>query len=72
MPSTAWTLVFAVALVASLGLRAWLASRQVRHVARHRDAVPMPFRGTVELAAHRRAADYTLARIRHAQWQMAF
>jgi STE24 endopeptidase len=72
MDSTSWTLVFAVALVASLGLRAWLASRQVRHVARHRDAVPAAFRDTVALAAHRKAADYTLARIRHGQWQMAF
>jgi len=67
-----WTLVFALALVASLGLRAWLASRQVRHVARHRDAVPGPFQGTVDIAAHRKAADYTLARIRLGQWQMAF
>jgi STE24 endopeptidase len=70
--SVAWTLVFAVALAASLGLRAWLAGRQVRHVARHRDSVPAPFRGTVELAAHRKAAAYTLARIRNGQWQMAF
>ncbi|MCE9659124.1 MAG: M48 family metallopeptidase [Burkholderiales bacterium] len=72
MNSGSWTLVFAVALVASLGLRAWLASRQVRHVARHRDAVPAPFQATVDLAAHRKAADYTLARIRLGQWQMAF
>jgi len=72
MNSGTWTLVFATALVASLGLRAWLASRQVRHVARHRDAVPEPFRATVDLAAHRKAADYTLAEIRHGQWQMAF
>ena len=72
MDSPAWTLVFAVALVASLALRAWLASRQVRHVARHRDSVPAPFRDTVELAAHRKAAAYTLARIRLGQWQMAF
>jgi len=72
MKSAAWTLVFAVALVASLALRAWLASRQVRHVARHRDAVPAPFRDTVAPAAHRKAADYTLARIRLGQWQMAF
>ncbi len=72
MNSGSWTLVFAVALVASLALRAWLASRQVRHVARHRDAVPAPFQATVDLAAHRKAADYTLARIRLGQWQMAF
>jgi STE24 endopeptidase len=72
MNSGSWTLVFAVALVASLALRAWLAGRQVRHVARHRDTVPAPFRATVDLAAHRKAADYTLAKIRLGQWQMAF
>ena len=72
MPSATWTLVFAIALVASLALRAWLANRQVRHVARHRDAVPAPFAATVELAAHRKAADYTLAKIRLGQWQMVF
>jgi STE24 endopeptidase len=72
MNSGSWTLVFALALAASLALRAWLASRQVRHVARHRDAVPGPFQGTVDIAAHRKAADYTLARIRLGQWQMAF
>src|SRR4029079_7989843 len=55
-----------------LALRAWLASRQVRHVARHRDAVPRPLQGTVDLAAQRNAAAHTLARIRLGQWQMAF
>src|SRR5580765_4489138 len=72
MNSASWTLVFALALAASLVLRAWLAGRQVRHVARHRDAVPAPFRDTVDLVSHHRAADYTLARIRLGQWQMAF
>ena len=71
MSSGSWTLVFAAALVASLALRAWLASRQVRHVARHRESVPEPFRATVDLAAHRKAAAYTLAKIRLGQWQMA-
>jgi len=72
MSSWSWTLIFAAALVASLVLRAWLASRQVRHVARHRETVPEPFRATVDLAAHRKAASYTLAKIRLGQWQMVF
>jgi STE24 endopeptidase len=70
MTTSSWTLAFAVALVASLALRAWLAGRQLRHVARHRDAVPEAFRSTVDLAAHRKAADYTVAKIRLGQWQM--
>ncbi|MEP7300331.1 MAG: M48 family metallopeptidase [Caldimonas sp.] len=72
MTSGSWTLVFAAALVASHALRAWLSSRQVRHVALHRDAVPAPFRATVDLAAHRKAADYTLAKLRLGQAQALF
>ena len=68
--SLAWTVLFAAALVASLALRAWLLARQVRHVALHRDDVPAAFRATVPPAAHRRAADYTLAKARLAHWQM--
>lgn len=58
------TAAFAIALLASLATRYWLATRQVRHVARHRDAVPAPFAATVSLAAHQKAADYTLAKAR--------
>lgn len=64
MTSLAWTEVFAIALAASLLLRAWLAARQVRHVARHREEVPVPFRASVDVAAHGKAADYTLAKLR--------
>jgi STE24 endopeptidase len=34
----------------------------MRHVAQHRDAVPAAFRGTVTLASHQKAAEYTLAK----------
>ena len=70
MTSVAWTGLFAIAIAASLLLRAWLSTRQVRHVARHRDQVPIPFRASVDLAAHRKAADYTLAKFRLAHVQM--
>ena len=70
MSPLTWTIVFATALVVSLAMRAWLLARQVRHVALHRDEVPEAFRSAVELAAHRRAADYTLAKARLAHWQM--
>ncbi len=56
--------VFAAAVVLRLVLRLWLIGRQIRHVARHRDAVPADFAGTVTLEAHRKAADYTIARQR--------
>ncbi len=58
------TLAFAGFLTAGLATRLWLASRQVRHVARHREAVPAPFDARVPLSAHQRAADYTVAKVR--------
>ena len=63
-PSLAFTLVFVAALVAGWALRAWLASRQIRHVMRHRHAVPAPFQDRIPLAAHQKAADYTVAKAR--------
>jgi len=62
MHSELLTLLFATALVGSLAVQFWLASRQMRHVAAHRDAVPAPFAKTITLAAHQKAADYTLAK----------
>jgi STE24 endopeptidase len=70
MSSLTWTSMFAAALVASLAMRAWLLARQIRHVALHRGEVPAAFRSSVDLAAHQRAADYTLAKCRLAHWQM--
>jgi len=58
------TLLLVAALLASVTLRFWLAGRQIRHVARHRGAVPERFADRIGLAAHQRAADYTIARTR--------
>jgi len=66
------TLLFAAALLASLLLKFWLATRQMRHVAAHRGAVPAAFAATVDLAAHQRAADYTLAKGRFGLLSTAF
>ena len=72
MQASTLTLLFAAALLASLGLKVWLATRQTRHVAAHRDAVPPAFAATITLAAHQRAADYTLAKGRFGLLTMAF
>ena len=70
-PSLALTLAFVIALVLGLLLKFWLASRQVRHVARHRAQVPDAFAGRITLQAHQKAADYTLAKIRFGLLEMA-
>ena len=56
------TAAFVAALLLSLLVKLWLATRQMRHVAQHRHAVPAAFAGSVPLEAHQRAADYTLAK----------
>ncbi|CAN7294490.1 M48 family metallopeptidase [Acidovorax sp. Leaf78] len=63
-PSLLLTLAFAAALSLGLALKLWLASRQIRHVARHRDTVPAPFAERIPLAAHQKAADYTVTKAR--------
>jgi STE24 endopeptidase len=58
------TFVFAFALALGLLAKLWLASRQIRYVAKHRHQVPSAFSGTITLSEHQRAADYTLAKAR--------
>ena len=66
------TLAFALALVAGLIVKFWLATRQIRHVARHRDAVPAAFAQSITLAAHQKAADYTIAKTRFGMLEMVW
>lgn len=70
--SSALTLAFAITLLLGLVLKLWLASRQIRHVASHRHAVPAAFAHTVSLAAHQKAADYTITKARFGLLELAF
>ncbi|HEU6455174.1 MAG TPA: M48 family metallopeptidase, partial [Roseateles sp.] len=72
MSPTLLSLAFAVALAASLLVKFWLSTRQIRHVAIHRHQVPAAFAGSVTLAAHQKAADYTIARSRFGLLTLAF
>jgi STE24 endopeptidase len=72
MESSTFTLLFVAALLASLATKFWLATRQMRHVATHRDQVPAAFTNTVTLDTHRRGADYTLAKGRFGLLATAF
>ena len=58
------TLAFVAFLLAMVGLKYWLAFRQIRHVTAHANAVPAQFADRVPLDAHRRAAAYTVERTR--------
>jgi len=67
-----FTCAFAAALVVGLLLKFWLASRQVRHVARHRGAVPARFASIITLESHQKAADYTIAKARFGLIELAW
>ena len=62
MYSLAFSILFVSILILTLVVRFWLASRQIRHVLAHRAAVPAEFAAKIPLAAHRKAADYTVAK----------
>ncbi|TCS71675.1 STE24 endopeptidase [Sulfuritortus calidifontis] len=63
--------LFLAAVIVTFGLRIWLALRQMRHVWQHRDQPPEAFAAEITLTEHRKAADYTLAKMRTALVQLA-
>ncbi|TFW34992.1 M48 family metallopeptidase [Massilia horti] len=72
MSSLAFSVLFVTFLVLTLALRFWLATRHIRHIARHRAEVPAEFAANVPLAAHQKAADYTVTRTRFGLTTLVF
>ena len=70
--SLVFTFVFCAALVLGVLLKFYLASRQIRHVARHRNSVPAAFAATISLDSHQKAADYTLTKARFGLLELAY
>ncbi|GGE67955.1 M48 family metallopeptidase [Massilia psychrophila] len=62
MYSLAFSVLFVAFFVFTLILRFWLANRHIRHVGANRGAVPAEFAASIALAAHQKAADYTIAK----------
>lgn len=71
-PSLAVTLVFSLLLVLNLLVQLWLNARQMRHVIRHRAQVPSAFAKHIDLPAHQKAADYTVAKLRLGLFETAW
>jgi STE24 endopeptidase len=69
--ATTFTHFFLAALVLSMALRLWLSQRHIAHVSAHRAAVPAEFSDRIPLAAHQKAADYTVARSRFGHLALA-
>ena len=62
MTAAGFSWIFVAALAVSLIVRLWLARRQIAHVAARRQEVPPAFASRIGLAAHQKAADYTVAK----------
>jgi len=69
--SFAFTTLFCALLILGLVIRTVLASRQIRHVARHRGSVPAAFSDTISVTAHQKAADYTITKTRFGLLEIA-
>ena len=61
-PATLFRTIFLATLGCSVALQLWLAWRHMRHVRAHRAVVPAHFAARISAEAHRKAADYTVAR----------
>ncbi len=59
-----FTFIFLTMIGLSLLSKFWLARRHLQQVASHRNQVPPPFAGRIDIGAHRQAADYTTAKTR--------
>jgi STE24 endopeptidase len=64
LTASAFTAAFIAALALTLAVRIWLAARQIAYVRAHRDATPAAFASRIDAVAHRKAADYTIAKQR--------
>jgi STE24 endopeptidase len=62
MDPQSFSLLFAAFVLATLMVKMWLSTRHIRYVAQHRAAVPQQFAQKIPLAAHQKAADYTIAK----------
>ena len=72
MTSALFTGIFLALLALNVGLKYWLATRQIHYVQRRADSVPEQFAGQISLEAHRRAAAYTVAKQRLAMIETAW
>jgi len=73
MNHSTWVVPIVLGLVLGrLAAELWLARLNVRHVLAHAHAVPEPFKDSVDPATYGKSVQYTLAKSRFGQIEMAF
>ena len=63
--------VVALLILAKWAAQAWLGWLNRGHVLKHRNAIPKPLEGVIDEPTYRKSADYTLAKHRLDQIDMA-
>jgi STE24 endopeptidase len=59
---TTFTTLFIALIFFTVVTQQWLVRRQIKHVIAHRDSVPGAFSASINLEAHQKAADYSVAK----------
>lgn len=67
-----FTLIFLVAVTLSVLIQQWLATRQIAHIRARRAQVPAAFADSIGLAAHQKAADYSIAKTRQSRIELIY
>jgi len=67
-----FTLIFLIALGASLLMQWWLANRQTGHIQQNRAKVPDEFSEHITLEEHQKAADYTTTKVALGRYEAVY
>ncbi|HEY9198295.1 MAG TPA: M48 family metallopeptidase [Gammaproteobacteria bacterium] len=67
-----FTLIFVAAVLLSLLVQQWLATRQIAHIQSRRGQVPDAFASSISLTAHQKAADYSIAKTRQGRIELLY
>jgi STE24 endopeptidase len=72
MNSVTFSVLFISFVALTLLVQFWLGSRHIRHILLNRSAVPAQFAEKIPLAAHQKAADYTMAKTKFGLLMLLF
>lgn len=64
--------LFLFAVILNFALSWWLKHRHINHVRNHRGTVPKMFDGEISLQDHQKAADYTVAKSKLANYHLVY
>ena len=64
MMNNAFSYIFLLFVLSSVSIKIWLSMRQIKAVKSHQDRVPTAFTADISLESHKKAANYTEAKMK--------